>query len=483
MVITVAAVLLANHAVVQELVTTYIPIVDRLTPEFVGGTRLWWALALTVLTVLGALSPIVTHRQRRSIDTVMLSLKGVTIAMITLAAIGYFKWSIRLPRGTLIALSIVLAIAIPIWFLFVSTRPRTDRVLIVGANPLEIDRAAHAAAHDVIGYLSPRSALRYDVRTAVKHGNRPITDGGGLIERVPTESGSWFGGLEANIDRLGGISRLEDVLIDRDIDTVVVAFSESDRGEFFGALEVCHERGIRAIVHEEHADEVLIAGDYGEGFVEVDIEPWSWWDSLGKRALDVAFSGAALLALSPMLVLIAVAIKLDSSGPVLYAQRRTAGFGRTFPVYKFRTMLPDSETIDPLDDHENDRITRVGRVLRKTNLDEIPQLWSILIGEMSVVGPRATWVKEEEQIVYEVSGWQKRWFVPPGLTGLAQVNEVNSTEPERKLRYDIEYIRRQSLSFDIWLILRQFLNVGRDVLGLFVGEEETNESKANLRND
>ena len=99
-------------------------------------------------------------------------------------------------------------------------------------------------------------------------------------------------------------------------------------------------------------------------------------------------------------------------------------------------------------------------MLRRTHLDEIPQLWSILVGEMSVVGPRAAWTEEEETVLErEAEAWRKRWFVKPGLTGLAQINDAKSTDPEAKLRYDLRYIREQSFWFDLKIVVRQVWKV------------------------
>jgi lipopolysaccharide/colanic/teichoic acid biosynthesis glycosyltransferase len=168
--------------------------------------------------------------------------------------------------------------------------------------------------------------------------------------------------------------------------------------------------------------------------------------------------------LMPVIVVIAVAIKLDSPGPVLYQQDRTATFGETFPVYKFRTLKPTTRDVD-LDIDENRR-TPLGDFLRTTHLDEIPQLWSILTGDMSVVGPRPAITELEWEYVDQVSNWRQRWFVKPGLTGLAQINDATGHEPRAKLRYDIKYIRDQSLSYDTKIIFRQLLKIASDIAEL-----------------
>jgi lipopolysaccharide/colanic/teichoic acid biosynthesis glycosyltransferase len=131
----------------------------------------------------------------------------------------------------------------------------------------------------------------------------------------------------------------------------------------------------------------------------------------------------------------------------------------------------DADDTEPVPDEANDRITRVGRFIRRTHLDEAPQLWSILVGDMSVVGPRATWTGEETHLEAEAEDWRKRWFVQPGLTGLAQINGASSLDPEAKLRHDVEYIRRQSFWFDVKIVLRQIWMVAGDVVATLRGRD------------
>jgi lipopolysaccharide/colanic/teichoic acid biosynthesis glycosyltransferase len=189
-----------------------------------------------------------------------------------------------------------------------------------------------------------------------------------------------------------------------------------------------------------------------------------------------------LLILSPFIVFIAAGIKLDSSGPVLYSQRRTAEFGETFTIYKFRSMVAHAESrtgavlsqedaggVDP-------RVTRMGKILRKTHIDEIPQLWSVLVGDMSVVGPRPERPELDANIESDVDEWRSRWFVKPGLTGLAQINDVTGHQPERKLRYDIEYIRQQSFWFDLKIVTRQIYGVVVDAASIIFGWPDEDEA-------
>ena len=448
---TCGAVLFANHPISQAVMTRYVPPFDGLEPTVLAGSELLVAVALSVTVVFVCLLPLYKPRPRRALDTVSLAQKRVLVALFALATIGYFNWSYRLPRTTLFTAGVFVFVIIPTWFLVIRNRPSTKagRALIVGDDPGRINQAMAAVDMPVIGYLAPSIIVGAGA-------TEPLMTDGGVSETVVEK-----------IDCLGGISRLESVLVRYHVDDVVLAFENPDRGEFFGVLEICHMNGVETKVLREHANSVLHSEGSSGDLMTVDLEPWDWQDRLFKRGFDVLFSAIGLLVFTPLLGLIALAIKLDSRGPVFYTQSRTAGLGGTFEVRKFRTMFPESESVNPVDDGDNDRITRVGRLLRKSDLDELPQLWAIFIGEMSVVGPRAVWVDEERLLEREAVEWRKRWFVKPGLTGLAQINDVTSTDPKRKLQYDLEYIRRQSFQFDIEIVLRQFWVVLQDIWELF----------------
>lgn len=174
-----------------------------------------------------------------------------------------------------------------------------------------------------------------------------------------------------------------------------------------------------------------------------------------KRCFDIcaAFAAGAVL-LIPML-LIALIIRLDSPGPVIFRQERLGKGGKPFTMYKFRSMVLDAEENGPQWAEQDDiRATKVGRVLRNTRLDELPQLWNILVGDMSIVGPRPERACFYEEFETYIHGFSNRLAVRPGLTGWAQINGGYDLSPEEKIVYDMEYIAEQSAKMDLYCICK-----------------------------
>lgn len=173
-----------------------------------------------------------------------------------------------------------------------------------------------------------------------------------------------------------------------------------------------------------------------------------------KRTVDVVASLAGLLLLVIPMILIAVAIKIDSKGPVFFKQERLGKDGVPFMMYKFRSMYTNAEANGPQWAAKIDwRCTRVGRFLRKTRMDELPQLINILRGDMSIVGPRPERAFFYDQFEQYIHGFHNRLAVQPGLTGLAQINGGYDLKPEEKIVYDMEYIEKQSLLMDLECII------------------------------
>jgi lipopolysaccharide/colanic/teichoic acid biosynthesis glycosyltransferase len=168
-----------------------------------------------------------------------------------------------------------------------------------------------------------------------------------------------------------------------------------------------------------------------------------------KRVLDVLVAAAALIVLSPVLALVALAIALDTGMPVLFRHMRVGLGGREFGMYKFRSMVRNAAAIGPYYTSAADpRITRVGAFIRRTSLDELPQLFNVLAGDMSLVGPRPD--VPAQRSLYTSEDWAQRCSVRPGITGLAQATLRSQATPEQRLALDLRYAREHSL----WLDLR-----------------------------
>jgi len=174
-----------------------------------------------------------------------------------------------------------------------------------------------------------------------------------------------------------------------------------------------------------------------------------------KRLFEIVFCIGLFLFTLPVFVLTALAIKLESPGPIFYRQERNGLGGKTFYVIKFRSMRVDAEKNGPQWADKNDsRVTRVGQFIRKTRIDELPQLFNVLRGEMSLIGPRPERPVFTEQFEKEIPGFKKRLQVKPGLTGWAQVNGGYDITPKEKLALDLYYIENQSFALDLQILLK-----------------------------
>jgi len=181
-------------------------------------------------------------------------------------------------------------------------------------------------------------------------------------------------------------------------------------------------------------------------------------DWAGKRLFDILLSTFGLLVSAPLWVVFSVAIRLEGGGPVFFFQPRSGRHGRVFLAQKFRTMAPDAEAhLGPTYAMPGDpRVTRVGKLLRATALDELPQLVNIFLGQMSFVGPRPERPEFVEEIRHQLPAYEQRLQVLPGLTGLAQIYGHYNSSPRAKLRYDLLYLQRRSFALDAKLILASF---------------------------
>lgn len=260
---------------------------------------------------------------------------------------------------------------------------------------------------------------------------------------------------------LGGYGDLARVVQERRVDRIIVASRERR-----GALPVDEllDLKLRGVGVEEGSD--FFEALTGKVFVRV-LKPGDLVFSRGyrvrrpslhvKRAMDVALAALGLLLALPLLLIAAIAVKLDSPGPVLYAQERAGAFGKPFRILKLRSMRTDAEAHGAVWAAEGDpRVTRVGRLLRQTRIDEIPQLWNVLVGEMSLVGPRPERPVFLDQLERSIPFFRRRLCMKPGITGHAQVRARYGASVEdalEKLEYDLFYIKTFSLWFDLSILI------------------------------
>ena len=260
-----------------------------------------------------------------------------------------------------------------------------------------------------------------------------------------------------------GDDTLYSLAIKNNVDKIVVALKEK-RGYFpVDELVQCRTAGIEVLegssFYEMLTGKVLVKQInpswliFSEGFQK------SKFKSIFKRVEDIVLSSVMLLLLSPLLLVTAILIKLDSKGPVLFSQDRVGKGKKEYMMHKFRSMVADAEKkTGPVWAGENDtRITRVGRVIRKYRIDELPQLWEVLCGKMSMVGPRPERKHFTDQLEQQIPFYSQRFNVKPGLTGWAQVcYDYGATieDAVEKLNYELFYIKNMSLMLDIVIIMK-----------------------------
>jgi lipopolysaccharide/colanic/teichoic acid biosynthesis glycosyltransferase len=192
------------------------------------------------------------------------------------------------------------------------------------------------------------------------------------------------------------------------------------------------------------------------GFQLARISPYHYL----KRMFDLIVSALLLVICSPLIILLACLIWITSGRPAIFRQARVGWEGHIFTAYKFRTMFtrdPNQADVDIYTRKRDPRVTRLGRWLRKLRLDELPQLWNVCYGDMSLIGPRAEWTKCAEQYEKKIPFYHFRHLVKPGITGWAQVNYPYGESEEdamQKLKYDLYYIRHYSLKLDAMIVLK-----------------------------
>jgi Undecaprenyl-phosphate glucose phosphotransferase len=260
---------------------------------------------------------------------------------------------------------------------------------------------------------------------------------------------------------LGNPSKIANDIVPLRIQSVLTALSHGEQDQLMTMLRETEGKNVEFMMVpdllEMLTSRVRIQEIHGIPFIKVKDIAMSTWTRIIKRIFDVAFSAVVLLLTFPIMALIALIIKITSPGPVMFVQERIGLDGVKFPLLKFRSMKVDAEkeTGPKRSTPDDDRKTWIGKLLRRTSLDELPQFWNVFVGDMSIVGPRPERPFFVEQFRSSIPRYLERHRVKTGMTGWAQVNGLRGDAPiEERTKYDIYYVENWSLVFDLKIILK-----------------------------
>ena len=267
--------------------------------------------------------------------------------------------------------------------------------------------------------------------------------------------------LKKNLPHLGEFSDIKKIISEKAIEEVIIAIESSEHEAIRSIInEIEDSKVISKIIPDMYdilSGSVKMTAIFGAPLIEISRERMPAWQQSTKRFLDITISLFVLIVFSPIYLLIAIAVKASSKGPIFYSHKRIGFGGKPFMIHKFRSMYVDAESQGPALSSKNDsRITKVGKFLRKVRLDEIPQFYNVLIGEMSIVGPRPERQFFIDQIVKKAPHYKHLHSVRPGITSWGQVKygyAENVDEMVERLKYDIIYIENMSLGVDFKILI------------------------------
>ena len=317
-----------------------------------------------------------------------------------------------------------------------------QRILVVGAGLLGREITTKILAHREMGF-----------------------EVAGFLDDDAGKAGTTVCGVPV----LGALRQAEEVLAAQRIDQVFITLPLEAHKKILQLLDLmareCVEIKLVPDVLQYATLKAALEDLDGTPVINLSQVPLQGWSSMGKRAIDIAIAAAALIVLLPILPLIALAIWLEDRGPVFYRQERMGLDGRSFMILKFRSMRVDAEaTSGPVWAIKNDpRRTHVGSLLRQWSLDELPQIWNVLAGDMSIIGPRPERPTFVREFKHKIPRYMLRHRVKSGITGWAQVHGWRgNTSIKKRIQYDLYYIQNWSLSLDfkiLWMTLRHALRL------------------------
>lgn len=279
-----------------------------------------------------------------------------------------------------------------------------------------------------------------------------------LDDRVPE------GAVYKSVSVIGEIDALGDILSGNELDEIGITLSLSDYDRLESIVNICEKSGVHTKFIPDY-NSVIPSRPYLEdldGLAVVNIRHvplTSFVNRIFKRGMDVFGAVVAVMIFSPLMIIAAIGVKLTSKGPVIFKQERVGRHNRLFKMYKFRSMeiQPDDDEKKGWTKKDDPRVTRIGKILRKTSIDELPQLFNVLKGDMSLVGPRPERPLFVEKFKEEIPRYMIKHQVRPGITGWAQVNGYRGdTSIRKRIEYDLYYIENWSIAFDFKILFLTF---------------------------
>jgi len=420
-----------------------VPLIGDLTALGVAAAVFAPGAVTGLVAIAASLAGMLMIGQYR--DTIAAPLRGrigslVAVGVVPPAVLGLVRHSSgALTREALLGTVLLLSIR-SAGCALVRVRRSTGRLLapavIIGGGQLGRDIASILGSHPEYGMV-------------------PI----GFVDDVDD-------GADLPLPLMGSLRSLDTVLREQMVSDVVVAYGPGRDEALVPILRHCQALGVTVrVVPRFYELGVELSSEEIWGLPLNTLRPAPSRSApwVLKRILDVLVSGSVLLLLSPVLACLALLVKLSSAGPVLFRQSRVGLRGRTIDVLKFRSMQVNNDSATTWNVGSDPRVTPVGRLLRRTSLDELPQLFNILRGDMSLVGPRPERPHFVEQFGSEIRSYDARHRVPAGLTGWAQVHGLRGdTSIVERTRFDNRYIDSWSLGRDLSILARTFLSVIRD---------------------
>jgi len=414
----------------------------RFSPEFILSQTHWFLILMTLWLLSASLNNFYNLRLAADLRSVWLVLFRITSFVVLIYAAVYFLLPRQtLPRGVVLYHGVATFALVGAWrtiYGVLLSRPFfRRRAIVIGAGQ---------AGQTIVQAIKENLPLEYQL---IGYIDDDLSKQGQVIEGIPV---------------IGTRRDLLSLVTEKDVSEIILAITHTVHGELIQAIMNCQEQGVQItlmpLLYEEITGRVPVehVGDDWSLVLPLNHAATSGFWPLLKRAMDILIACIGLILLVLLFPILALAIYMDSPGPIFYTQERVGKGGRIFRVIKFRSMIPNAEESGAVWAEEDDpRVTRVGRFLRRTMIDELPQFINVLRGEMSIVGPRPERPVFADKLAEQIPFYRARHAVKPGMAGWALINYGYSSSVQDalvKLQYDLYYIKHQSIYLDLLILLR-----------------------------